>query len=164
MISVIQRLVTKTTVSDRFRFPECRPWRSCSEMLLSPATFPFADLEILLLQRMAGKQAATAASRSSAGSRFWAVREGDAHGVWRICCFASEVRREPNLTDAAQRMNDCFINIFFHISEEFSGGAIVFKCCKPSRLEALLKPTIICFVTRYFCGTRCLSAADIELR
>jgi len=56
--------------------PVLRTWPgNCCVSAMSgmSALFAFMDLETVLLQRMAGKRAATAASRDGVGCRLWAV-------------------------------------------------------------------------------------------
>ena len=72
------------------------------------ALFTFMDLEISLLQRMAGKRAATAASRQWVGCRLWAGLDGTSGRVIPECCAASDGREEPNRSDAAPFTKVCY--------------------------------------------------------
>lgn len=70
--------------------------------------WPTMNVITAWVQQMSAVRAATAATKSCAGSRLWAVSDCATMVLSHRCCVASEVGHEPILRDAAIKTNVCF--------------------------------------------------------
>jgi len=117
MVLVTSVVTAILPIEDRAKLP--LGLSSCTVALSAP--FPFMDFEILLLQRMAGKRAATAAFRPRVQGREWAVLS---------LVFAISIRQCPGLIVG-------WLNSAHPTTRSFSGVSVRYFATIQSLLEPI---------------------------